>query len=73
MLKIWVLICLASKDGAHLIFVAAGSKSSWRAVAFKQAASAPLLDQPFDIMFCIRPREDREGLELHIREIAPAS
>jgi single-stranded-DNA-specific exonuclease len=60
------------KDGTHLIFFAAGDKSSWRAVAFKQAASAPLLDNPFDMAFCIRPREDREGLELHVREIVSA-
>jgi len=56
-------------DGQHLVFYAAGGRNSWRAVAFKQADRAPLLDGPFDMAFCLRTRDDAEGVELHVREI----
>ena len=59
-------------DQQHLVFYAAGERRSWRAVAFKQADDAALLEQPFDIAFSLRQRDDAEGLELHVREIRPS-
>jgi single-stranded-DNA-specific exonuclease len=59
-------------DGQHLVFFAAGERSSWRAVAFKQAQQAPLLRGPVDLAFTLRQRDDGEGVELHVREIHPA-
>jgi len=59
-------------DQEHLVFYAAGERRSWRAVAFKQADEAELLKEPFDMAFCLRPRDDAEGVELHVREIRRA-
>lgn len=60
-------------DEQHLVFYVAGERSSWRAVAFKQADRAHLLKEPFDIAFCLRQRDDSEGVELHVREIQPSA
>jgi len=60
-------------DGQHLVFYAAGERTSWRAVAFKQSDKAPLLRGPVDLAFALRQRDDSEGVELHVREIHAAS
>ena len=59
-------------DEQHLVFYAAGDRVSWRAVAFKQADSAPLLKETVDLVFTLRQRDDAEGVELHVREIRAA-
>jgi single-stranded-DNA-specific exonuclease len=56
----------------HVAFYAAGERRSVRAVAFHMADKEPLLRAPFDLAFVLRPRDDREGVELLVREIVPA-
>lgn len=59
-------------DGQHLVFFAAGERTSWRAVAFKQFERAPLLRGPVDLAFTLRQKDDTDGVELHVREIHAA-